>query len=229
MGRVYLPGRIGDKFPEGGGAWCAAGLLLCLALTSLPEATAAEGIYRYVDPRGVVHFTNVNPDDRFKKVRKPRGLTWVSSGKTHTKSLSPGPASGPPAAIGTYDPLIARHSRAAGIPPALVKAVIHAESAFDRNAVSPKGAMGLMQLMPATARSLGVEEPFRAGENIAGGTRYLRTLHDRYGSWTHTLAAYNAGPTAVDKYRGIPPYDETRTYVKRVLSFYRRYHGDFPR
>ena len=88
--------------------------------------------------------------------------------------------------------------------------------------------MGLMQLMPATAELMGVEEPFQARQNVQGGTRYLRALHDRFGSWTHTLAAYNAGPSAVDQYRGVPPFAETRQYVKRVLSYYRRYHGDFP-
>jgi soluble lytic murein transglycosylase-like protein len=127
----------------------------------------------------------------------------------------------------SYDDLIARASRRHGVPPALVKAVIHAESAFDPRALSPKGAMGLMQLMPATAQLLGVSKPYQASENVEGGTRYLRSLHDRYGSWTHTLAAYNAGPSAVDHYRGVPPYAETRQYVKRVLSYYRRYHGDF--
>ena len=130
--------------------------------------------------------------------------------------------------VRTYDDLIKRASRRHGVPAALVKAVIHAESAFNPRAVSPKGAMGLMQLMPATAQQLGVAKPFHASQNVQGGTRYLRSLHERYGNWTHTLAAYNAGPTAVDHYRGVPPYTETRQYVKRVLSYYRRYHGDFP-
>jgi soluble lytic murein transglycosylase-like protein len=131
--------------------------------------------------------------------------------------------------VKSFDPLIRKASLDVGIPPALVKAVIHAESAFNPQAVSRKGAMGLMQLMPGTARTLGVDDAFRAEENIRGGTRYLRQLHDKYGSWTHTLAAYNAGPGAVDRYRGVPPYNETREYVRRVLSYYRRYHGDFPR
>ena len=110
-----------------------------------------------------------------------------------------------------------------------MKAVIHAESAFDPHAVSHKGAMGLMQLMPATARSLGVEKPFRVVDNISAGSRYLRMMHERYANWPHALAAYNAGPTAVDRYRGIPPYEETREYVRRVLTYYRRYDAEFRR
>ncbi len=200
-----------------------ASLLLALALAAAPALASADGLYRYVDERGIVHFTNLQKDARWKRIRKPRGLTRVSTGHRE-----PAPAE-PPADIRRFDPLIAQHSEAQGVPPALVKAVIRAESAFDPRAVSVKGAMGLMQLMPRTADMLGVAEPFQPEANIEGGTRYLRELHDRYGSWTFTLAAYNAGPTAVDRYRGVPPFDETRNYVRRVLSFYRRYHGDFPR
>jgi soluble lytic murein transglycosylase-like protein len=181
-----------------------------------PTPAAAEGgLYRYVDERGVVHFTNAPSDSRFSKVTALRSLAIPRRPRRISR-------------VRTYDALIKSASRRHGVPPALVKAVIHAESAFNPKAVSPKGAMGLMQLMPATAELLGVAKPFHANQNVHGGTRYLRSLHDRYGSWTHTLAAYNAGPTAVDHYRGIPPYDETRKYVKRVLSYYRRYHGDFP-
>jgi soluble lytic murein transglycosylase-like protein len=176
---------------------------------------AGTGLYRYVDERGVVHFTNAPIDRRYTRITVLRSLATRP-----TRSFLTTP-------VRSYDDLIERASKRHGVPPALVKAVIHAESAFNPRAVSPKGAMGLMQLMPQTAQLLGVARPFHASQNVQGGTRYLRSLHDRYGSWTHTLAAYNAGPSAVDHYRGVPPYAETRQYVKRVLSYYRRYHGDF--
>jgi soluble lytic murein transglycosylase-like protein len=178
-------------------------------------AGAGTGLYRYVDERGVVHFTNAPTDRRYAKI-------------TALRSLATGPSTDYIAPPSTYDDLIESASRRHGVPAALVKAVIHAESAFNPRAVSPKGAMGLMQLMPSTAQLMGVAEPFRASQNVQGGTRYLRALHDRYGSWAQTLAAYNAGPSVVDHYRGVPPYAETRQYVERVLSYYRRYHGDFP-
>jgi soluble lytic murein transglycosylase-like protein len=104
--------------------------------------------------------------------------------------------------------------RSHGVAPGLVKAVVHAESNFDRRAISPKGARGLMQLMPATARTLGVDDPFNAWQNIYGGTRYLGDLIRRYsGNLEHALAAYNAGARAVAQYGGIPPYRETQGYV----------------
>jgi hypothetical protein len=185
-------------------------------------AGAGTGLYQYVDERGVVHFTNAPSSRRYSEITVLRSLA------TRPKSSFVSPGFVRPVPVRTYDDLIKRVSRRHGVPPALVKAVIHAESAFNPRAVSPKGAMGLMQLMPATAQLMGVAEPFQASQNVQGGTRYLRSLHDRYGSWTHTLAAYNAGPSAVDHYRGVPPYAETRQYVQRVLSYYRRYHVDFP-
>lgn len=114
-------------------------------------------------------------------------------------------------------------ARAHGVDPRLVAAVARRESAFDANAVSQKGACGVMQLMPATARYLGVQNVFDARENIFGGTRYLRTLLDTFnGDLDLTLAAYNAGPGAVQKHRGVPPYRETRAYVASVRASYER-------
>ena len=117
-----------------------------------------------------------------------------------------------------YDDIISAYASTHSIRPDLVRAVIAVESGFNPRARSPKGAMGLMQLMPGTARDLGVTRPYDPDENIRGGVAYLRTLLDRYGDNEElALAAYNAGPGAVDKYgQAIPPYRETRAYVKKI-------------
>jgi hypothetical protein len=118
-----------------------------------------------------------------------------------------------------YGDVIAEHASQHGLTPDLVRAVIQVESGFNPRAVSPKGAMGLMQLMPATARDLGVMNPFEPEQNIAGGVRYLKQLLDRYDSNVElALAAYNAGPASVERYSGIPPYRETQDYVKKVTA-----------
>ncbi len=117
------------------------------------------------------------------------------------------------------DVLIRRLGERYGLPPELLRAVIRQESAFDPFAVSKKGAQGLMQLMPGTARRFGVQDVFDPAENVLGGVKYLRFLLDRYeGDARLALAAYNAGEAAVDRYAGIPPYAETRDYVERIAE-----------
>lgn len=123
----------------------------------------------------------------------------------------------------SLEDLVTAASDRHGIDAALIRSVIAAESGFNPGAVSPKGAQGLMQLMPATASSLGVEDAFNPEHNVEGGTRYLRELLLLYkGDLVKALAAYNAGPERVDQYNGVPPYRETRAYVSRVIHEFNR-------
>lgn len=206
-----LAGRIRPSLAR---ALALAALALWLPGTAawLPGTAQARGpMYRYLDDRGVIHFSNVPRDDRYRAVSlEPRGFH-------RSERRLPPPET-------RFDPLIVSAARRQGVEPALVKAVIAVESNFDPYAVSKKGAQGLMQLMPQTAESLGVRDVFEPRENVVGGTRYLRMMLDRYGDVSRALAAYNAGTRAVDRYRGIPPYRETRDYVARVLTYYRGYH-----
>lgn len=123
---------------------------------------------------------------------------------------------------GEIERIVAQAAAGYGVDPALIDAVIENESGYDAFATSSAGARGLMQLMPETAASLGVSDSFDAWQNVKGGTRYLRSLLDRFGSIRLAVAAYNAGPNAVERYGRIPPYPQTRDYVQRVLSSYRR-------
>jgi soluble lytic murein transglycosylase len=184
----------------------AAGLLLPAA-----RAGARSAVYTFTDENGVVHFTNVPRDDRYRPLDESALALRFRRVPMHWQ----------------YDGLIGLAARQHQVQPALVKAVIAAESNFDPWAVSHKGAQGLMQLMPGTAEALGVADPFQPEDNVDGGTRYLRALIERYGDLERALAAYNAGPSAVDRHRGVPPYAETRAYVQRVMTYYRHYHGDF--
>ena len=125
-----------------------------------------------------------------------------------------------------HEPVIRQYSDLYGVDKTLIKAIIRVESCFDRYAVSRVGAKGLMQLMPATADLMGVYNVFNAKDNIKGGTRYFRQMLELFEyNIELALAAYNAGPTAVQKYKGIPPYSETQNYVKKVIKYYNRYAG----
>ena len=121
-----------------------------------------------------------------------------------------------------WDAMIEEHANSSRLDPKLVRAVIQTESGYNASALSTVGAMGLMQLMPGTARELAVEDPYDPSQNVRGGTAYLRQMLDQFkGSLELAVAAYNAGPGAVQKYGGVPPYRETVSYVQRVLGLYR--------
>jgi soluble lytic murein transglycosylase-like protein len=138
----------------------------------------------------------------------------------------PAAASASAAVPGEYGSLVAEAARRNGVDPALVAGVIEAESGFNAGAVSPAGAQGLMQLMPSTARGLGVTDSLDPTQNVMGGAKLLRQLLDRYqGDTRLALAAYNAGPGAVDKHGGVPPYAETQRYVPKVLAAAERFRA----
>jgi hypothetical protein len=127
---------------------------------------------------------------------------------------------------GSVKEIIQAAAKRYGVDPTLVDAVVRAESGYNAKAISPAGAKGLMQLMPATAKSLGVSDAFDPAQNVDGGVQYLKAMLDKYdGDASLALAAYNAGPVAVDQYGGIPPYKETQNYVARVLNYRRQYGG----
>lgn len=139
--------------------------------------------------------------------------------------LRPPTSETPPGDRRALETLVARAAAQQGLDPALVHAVVQVESGFNPQAVSPAGAKGLMQLMDGTARALGVRDPFNAAENVAAGTRYLRQLLTQFGDERLALAAYNAGPGAVRRYGGVPPFAETQRYVATVLALRERYRG----
>ena len=123
-----------------------------------------------------------------------------------------------------FDKIIREAAKYYRLPPALIKAIIAAESSFNPKAISPAGAIGLMQLMPSTAKAMHIHNPFSPRQSIYGGTRYIRTLTNQFnGNLIPTIASYNAGPGAVKKYGGIPPYTETQQYVEKGLKIYRYY------
>lgn len=176
-------------------------LLLSLFVLGTAVAAAAD-IYRYVDENGVIHFTNTPTSGRYNLYLKDSG--------------------GAP----ELSDIIRRYSTHFRLDEALVKAVIKVESDYNPRAVSRKGALGLMQLLPETARILKVPDPLNPEDNIRGGSRYLREMLDQFnGDLELALAAYNAGPNAVRRHGGIPPYAETRNYVTQVKKYIRHYRN----
>jgi soluble lytic murein transglycosylase-like protein len=193
--------------------FCTALLLksaVVFALIVSASNIAYANIYKYVDNEGVLHLTNVPsiPNAKYVLILKEKRILFQ-----------------PYIDVNKYDQIIRRAADKFKVDSALIKAIIKAESNFNHQAVSRVGAQGLMQLMPATASALQVEDAFHPENNIEGGARYIRYLLNNYrGNLTLTLAAYNAGERNVAKYNNnVPPFRETKNYIKRVLNYYKSF------
>jgi soluble lytic murein transglycosylase len=185
--------------------WLTVAIFVALTFFVIPVAQA--DIYVYIDHEGTLHFTNTPTSNQYKvymreTFKKPTTVFQMTS----------------------YDDVISEAARRHGLSSSLIKALIHVESYFNPRAVSKKGAVGLMQIMPENLQALNISDPFDPWENIMGGTSYLKTMLERFrGELPLALAAYNAGPTVVERYQDIPPYPETMAYVEKVMRFFRHY------
>ena len=185
-------------------------LLAALLLVAVPagQTLAGETIYQYRDAKGVIHLSNRKLDDKFQ----PFDYMRLPAGTDQAKVY----------------PFIRYYCRRHGLDPELVRAMVEVESGFAVAAVSPKGAAGLMQLMPATQATYGVADPFDPERNVATGAKFLQSLLSRFGDLSLALAAYNAGPETVARCGGIPNIPETRNYVSRILTRYAMLKEDHP-
>jgi soluble lytic murein transglycosylase-like protein len=196
-------------------------LLVCLCSQNL----TADKTYVYEEADGTVWYTNIVPEHqdraRFELVAVKGRQTATSSCRGMTRSKLQDRAE-------AFESTIERISGEYKVDSKLVKAVVRNESCFDRGAISTAGAQGLMQLMPPTARELGVNDPFNAEENLRGGIKYLSGLLKQYDNNIGlALAAYNAGPGNVARYEGVPPFRETQRYIERVMDSYRNYLREY--
>lgn len=195
-----------SRIPVNLSPFSIAGGFLFIVGSYLPISvgTAYGEIYQYIDAKGTISLTNVPSDARYRRVD---ALSHRLHATISEREL---------------EPMISRFSRQHQLHPALIRAVIKAESDFNPVAVSRAGAVGLMQLMPQTAVRMNVRDMYDPEDNIGGGTKYLRQLLDRFrGNLPLALAAYNAGEHVVDRYNTLPPFNETRQYVRKVLRYYR--------
>jgi soluble lytic murein transglycosylase-like protein len=200
---------------------------LCVFGALLGPGPVAADIFHFTDADGVIHYTNVPPS----------GAGWHRMYRTddhgdridmRTRGDREGRAPDP-ARMQRYDAHIREAAQLYQLPEPFIRAIVMVESNFFSDAISEDGAMGLMQLMPETALHMGVLDAFDPRQNVLGGTRYLRVLANRFnGDLVLTVAAYNAGEGAIDKYRGVPPYAETRRYVRNVLHHYYAFRSMAP-
>ncbi|KHD07674.1 hypothetical protein PN36_20495 [Candidatus Thiomargarita nelsonii] len=186
-----------------------------MKIHSTAQATVSPKIYKFVDSKGIIHLTDKPKNSRYKLIlqggiKVPSFLARIPTQRKFK-----------------YKTLIQEVATSIGLEPALLRAVIQIESAYNPKAVSPKGAVGLMQLMPGTAKRFGVKKRTDASANVYGGARYLRHLLKLFDNNIElTLAAYNAGENAVKRYNNqIPPYRETKNYVNKVMKLYRAYQA----
>ena len=180
------------------------GILIAVLFLFVVVPVVQADIYLFIDSQGVLHFTNAPTSSQYTLYIKER----------------PKPAT----ATKKYDGIIQEASNTFGLSFSLLKAMIKVESDFDSRAVSKKGALGLMQIMPQNLQAFNIREPYDPMDNIMGGARYFKSLMERFeGKLPLALAAYNAGPTIVDKYRDIPPIKETQDYVKKVMKYFYLY------
>ena len=182
--------------------------LVLLTFIVIPHCRA--DIFVYIDQDGVMHFTNAPTSGKFK--------VYMKENVPSTFQVSS------PRIVRAYDQVITEAAEINGLSFHLLKALIYVESDFNPRAISRKGAMGLMQIMPDNLELLDIRDPFDPRDNVMGGARYLKAMMDRFdGHLNLALAAYNAGPAAVERYNDVPPFLETRNYVEKVLKFFRFY------
>ncbi len=196
-----------------------SGFMMFVCLVASPPVLAE--VYKFTDKDGIVHYTNVRPtgQQQFKTFSFPCYASDPSCNQLDWEKI--------PLNRRAFSEEIEAAADEFAVDDALIRAIIHAESAYQPEALSPKGAQGLMQLMPATQAELQIIDVFDPLSNIEGGTRYLSRLLAQFDQSVElATAAYNAGPDAVQQYGGIPPYKETREYVRRVKILYRRYRSN---
>ncbi|TPW00904.1 MAG: lytic transglycosylase catalytic subunit [Alphaproteobacteria bacterium] len=193
---------------------------VCAAL-AVPLPAAAD-IFRFVDRNGVEHYTNIQPSGRgWQRIYKNKSAATDREVTPRMRVPESIRSFRDPDRYTRYDAHIREAATLYQLPETFLRAVMRVESDFQPYAVSGDGAMGLMQLMPGTAKSMGVIDPYEPRQNVLGGARFLRVLANKFGGdLILTVAAYNAGHGAVERYRGVPPYAETRRYVERVLRHY---------